>query len=172
MNLEQAIKTALEYENRVHATYEEAEQTTGDPIGKRIFAVLAKEEQGHIDYLNHCLESWTKTGKLTVEKLETVVPPQERIQAGLSAMRQKVEGQTQQMSSQELELLQRAVEAEETTSGFYQKMAAELDDEGQQLFRRFVEIEQGHLAIVRAELDSAQGLGFWFDVPEWQFQDG
>lgn len=172
MNLEEAIKTAIEYENKVHATYKEAEQQTGDPVGKRIFGVLAKEEQGHIDYLNHCLEEWKKTGKVTATKLETVVPPGDRIQAGLEAMKQKVEGDKKQMTTQELELLQKAVKAEETTSGFYKKMVAELDAEGQALFRRFVEIEEGHLAIVRAELDSAQGLGYWFDMPEWQFQDG
>jgi rubrerythrin len=172
MNLEQAIKTAIEYENKVHATYREAEEKAGDPVGKRIFGVLAKEEQGHIDYLNHCLDEWTKTGKITERKLETVIPPRDRIAAGLEAMKRKVEGDKKQMTTVEVELLQKAVEAEQTTSGFYKKMVAELDAEGQRLFERFVEIEEGHLAIVRAEMDSVQGLGYWFDMPEWQFQDG
>ena len=172
MNLEQAIKTAIEYENKVHATYIEAEEKANDPVGKRIFGVLAKEELGHIDYLNHCLEEWTKTGKITERKLETVIPPRDRIEAGLEAMKRKVEDDKKQMTTVEVELLQRAVEAEQTTSGFYKKMVAELDEEGQRLFQRFVEIEEGHLAIVRAEMDSVQGLGYWFDMPEWQFQDG
>jgi rubrerythrin len=172
MNLEQAIKTAIEYENKVYSTYKEAQEVATDEVGKKIFGVLAKEEKGHIDYLEHCLSEWQKTGKLTVEKLDTVVPPEDRIRAGLEAMKQKVAGEKKQLSTQEVEYMQKAVEAEQTTSGFYKKMVAELDAEGQQLFARFVEIEEGHLAIVRAEMDAAQGLGYWFDMPEWQFQDG
>jgi len=171
MNLEQAIKTAIEYENKVRATYKKAEGKATDPVGKRIFGVLGKEEQGHIDYLNHRLAEWQKTGKLTVATLETVVPPQDRIQQGLEAMKQKVTDK-REMSTDEVAYLQKAIEAEQTTADFYKKMVAELDAEGQELFARFVEIEEGHLAIVRAEMDSVQGLGYWFDMPEWQFQDG
>ena len=171
MTLEEAIKTAIDYENKVFATYQEAEQKAKDPVGKRVFGVLAKEEKGHIDYLNHCLSEWKKTGKLTIASLDTVIPSQDRITAGLAAMKEKVT-EKKQLSSEEVEYLQKAIEAEQTTSGFYKKMVAELDHEGQALFARFVEIEEGHLAIVRAEMDSVQGLGYWFDVPEWQFQDG
>jgi hypothetical protein len=38
--------------------------------------------------------------------------------------------------------------------------------EGQELFEHFVEIEDGHLAIVQAEIDSLTGTGAWFDVLE------
>lgn len=172
MNLEQAIKTAIEYENKVLSTYREAEGIATDEVGKRIFGVLAKEEQGHIDYLEHCLREWKDKGKLNIERLDTVVPPRDKIEAGLAAMKEKVSDSKRQLSTEEVEYLQKAVEAEQTTSGFYKKMVAELDEEGQQLFARFVEIEEGHLAIVRAEMDAVQGLGYWFDVPEWQFQDG
>lgn len=172
MNLEQAIKTAIEYENNVLSTYKEAERIATDDVGKRIFGVLAKEEQGHIDYLDHCLAQWKETGKLSLERLDTVVPSQDRIEDGLTAMKRQVSSSDKQLSSQEVEYLQKAVDAEQTTSRFYKKMVAELDEQGQQLFQRFVEIEEGHLAIVRAELDAVQGLGYWFDVPEWRFQDG
>jgi hypothetical protein len=40
------------------------------------------------------------------------------------------------------------------------------------LFQRFVEIEQGHLAIVQAEIDSVSGLGFWFDMREFDLETG
>ena len=171
MNLEQAIKTALEYENKVFMIYKEAEEKASDPVGKRIFSVMAKEEQGHIDYLNNCLEQWRQSGKLAPEELSTVVPSEEQLQESLERMKQQVADKGT-VGPEEVELLQKAVEAEKTTSGFYKQMVSELDEAGQQLFKRFVEIEEGHLAIVSAELDSVTGLGYWFDVPEWQFQDG
>ena len=76
------------------------------------------------------------------------------------------------MGSAELEWLQRALKLEQETGAFYKKVVGELSEEGQQLFQRFVEIEEGHAAIVQAEIDSVQGIGYWFDVQEWQFQDG
>ena len=48
----------------------------------------------------------------------------------------------------------------------------ELPAEAQALFQRFVEIEQGHQAIVRAEIDSVSGLGFWFDMQEFNLEAG
>ncbi len=31
-------------------------------------------------------------------------------------------------------------------------------------------IEDGHLAIVQAQLDSVQGMGFWFDIAEFRLE--
>jgi hypothetical protein len=45
-----------------------------------------------------------------------------------------------------------------------------LPPEGQELFRRFVEIEEGHVAIVQAEMDLVSGTGFWFDTAEFSLE--
>ena len=39
-------------------------------------------------------------------------------------------------------------------------------------FGRFLEIEQGHQAIVRAEIDALTGMGFWFDFQEFDLEAG
>lgn len=170
MNLEQAIKTAIEFENKVHATYTEAEQQAEDEVGKRVFGVLAREELGHIRYLEICLASWKRDGKLTPEALATAIPSRAQIEAGVAKLKERL-GQAREPRSHEVELLRRAIDVETETSNFYKRMVAELGDEGV-LFSRFVEIEEGHLAIVKAEMDSVTGMGYWFDLPEWQFQDG
>ncbi len=171
MKLEEAFRTAVEFENKVAATYQEARQKAIDPAGKRVFEVLATEEQQHVDYLNQCLERYLKTGELTIDRLVTAIPQRERIRQGVEELRQKVKGRGAPRA-EELTLLQRALQAELETSAFYQKLVAELPAEGQRLFARFLEIEEGHVAIVQAELDAVSGLGYWFDFPEWQFKDG
>ena len=70
----------------------------------------------------------------------------------------------------ELQTLKKALDVELETSNFYKKMVKELPAEGQELFARFVEIEEGHLAIVQAELDYASGTGFWFDFMEFNLE--
>jgi rubrerythrin len=72
----------------------------------------------------------------------------------------------------ELSLLTKARDVETETSNFYKRMVAELSDEGQQMFAYFVRVEEGHLALVQAELDALSGLGFWFDMPEFNLEAG
>jgi rubrerythrin len=70
----------------------------------------------------------------------------------------------------EFESLKKALDLELETSAFYKKMVATLDDDGRRLFERFVEIEEGHVAIVQAEMDLVSGTGFWFDTAEFDLE--
>ncbi len=79
MTLEEAIKTAIEYEIRIRDIYLEATAAVDDEVGKRIFETLGNDEQHHIDYLQHKLEQFQKTGAIEPEKLASAVPDQESI---------------------------------------------------------------------------------------------
>lgn len=170
LSLEQAIQTALEFERRVRRIYKEAEEKALDPVGRRIFHVLASEEENHISYLESRLAEWQQTGHVQPAHLQTVIPSEDRIKKGtgqIVARMPDLENRTN-----ELQLLQRALGVEQETSSFYRRMVAELSEEGQQLFARFLEIEDGHMAIVQAEIDSVTGLGFWFDMQEFRLEAG
>ena len=169
MKLDNAIKTALEFEAGVHKIYLEAMKKTADPSAKRIFKVLCEEEMGHLKYLQDRLDEWKKTGKIKVEKLETSVPTHQQIEQGLQDLRKTVRPKITQQSP-ELESLKKALDAEIKTGNFYKDMVAKLDGEGQELFKRFVEIEEGHEAIVQAEINTVGNWGFWFDTPEFRLE--
>lgn len=77
MTIERAIQTAIEFENEVRDVYKAAAEEAVDPVGKRVFTVLANEEQGHVDYLQSRLEEWRKTGKVDPVALDTAVPSRE-----------------------------------------------------------------------------------------------
>jgi len=49
-------------------------------------------------------------------------------------------------------------------------MTDELPLEGRRMFSRFVEIEEDHLAIVRAEIDYLTKTGYWFDIKEFDME--
>ncbi len=171
MDLEQALKTAIDYELKVQQAYEEAKAKATNEVGQRVFGFLATEEEGHVAYLKSRLEKWQKSGKLTVEKLDTAIPSKAAIDASMSKLKSNLDAK-QEPSAEELDLLNKALEAELETSAFYQKMVQELDGEGKQLFQRFVEIEEGHVAIVEAEISALSGLGFWFDTAEFNLEAG
>lgn len=163
MTIEEAIKTAIQFETNVEGVYRNAVEEATDPIGKKVFSVLADEEHGHLDYLNHRLEEFTSTGKVTVEDLQTAIPSEEVIREGVDKLETRM---AEADRGRELQMLYKARDVEEKTSDFYKKMVSDLSSEGQELFKRFVEIEEGHMAIVQAEIDYLSGSGHWFDFRE------
>jgi rubrerythrin len=170
MDIEEAIRTAIDYENRVRDVYKDACEKVSDPVGKRVFEALYKEEQGHVDYLNSRLEEWLASGKLSLEELVSFVPSEDDIELAVEKLEEPLDAHPDRTG--ELEWLRKAMKVELETGDFYRRMVQELPEEGRQLFERFVEIEEGHSAIVQAEIDAVSGSGFWFDMAEFDLEAG
>jgi len=167
MTIEEAIQTAIEYETNVKDVYTSAMTEAKDPVGKRVFKILGDEEQGHLDYLHHKLDELKNTGEVTPETLETCVPSMAVIERGISQLESQMSGEDK---GNEIKMLEKALKVEEETSNFYKKMVAELPTKGQDFFKRFVEIEEGHMLIVQAEIDCLKGTGYWFDFKEFSLE--
>ena len=168
MKLDEAIRAALEYEAGVHRTYREALDRTNDEAGKRIFQTLCDEEMSHLSYLRERLEEWGTSGKIKVEKLETSIPTRAAIDESLQHLRTRLSPQASEKHTLELELLRKALDVESRTSDFYRELVGKLEGDGRTLFERFVEIEEGHQAIVQAEISSLSGFGVWFDTADFR----
>ncbi len=167
MTIEEAIRTGLEYEAQVLKVYSEAAKKFSDPTARKIFTVLANEEDRHVQYLESRLEEWQQRGYVTAAALETTIPSQAAIEASLGRLQQRM---AQQDYSAEIEMLKKALALEIEATAFFTRMVAELKADEQKLFARFVEIEQGHEAIVQAEIDALTGLGYWFDYQEFNLE--
>jgi rubrerythrin len=167
MNIEEAINEAIGYETRIRDLYRDAADQTSDAKGRRVYATLADDEQRHIDYLEHKRRQWRQDGVLTVEPLSSLVPPAERLQA-------EMEGLQAQMGrddrTDEKRMLSKALQVEVETSAFYRRMTAQMDGAAREMFTRFQEIEDGHVAAVQAELDFISQNGFWFDFQEFDME--
>ena len=172
MELDEAIRTAIDYESKVFRTYVKAMEAASSEIACRVFKTLRDEEREHLDYLRERLKEWQESGRITVAKLRTAIPTREAINQAVARLGDKVAAPTNERLSTELESLKQALEVEDETSRFYQQMVKTLDAEGRQLFQRFVEIEQGHKAIVQAEIDCISGSGYWFDTAEISLEMG
>lgn len=167
MTVEEAINTALEYEVKVRDAYVDAAKHAKDEVGKKFFNVLAREEVHHVEYLEETLKELRESGKVSPQGLRTGIPSRDKIREAVGRMEAPLEKEDR---GQELEMLRKALALEEETSGFYKRMVGELPAEARPLFARFLEIEEGHLAIVQAEIDYVSGSGFWFDVAEFSLE--
>ena len=75
MNLYEALQTALTNERHIRDHYARGAEAIKDSRGRKAFETLAKEEQGHVDYLEHRLEEYNKTGKVEAPELGSILPP-------------------------------------------------------------------------------------------------
>jgi rubrerythrin len=165
MNVEEALETALEFENKVRDAYREMAETSASKVGENVFGVLAHEEQHHVEYLESRLSEWRRAGVITAEGLETAVPRRAAIEEGVKNLSKEARGE---IRGGEVEMLRRALRMEIGANDFYKRMVNELPEEARPLFARFVEIEEGHTAVVQAELDYATGSGFMFDFRDFE----
>jgi rubrerythrin len=168
VTVEQAIKTAIQYENKVRDHYTKAVQRAEHQAGKSLFQLMAEEEQHHVDYLEYKLKEWGEKGRVTAEGLRTALPSPEAIEEGIAKLGSTG---TEKASGAEIDFLEKAYAVEAETSNFYRTMVAELPAEARELFSRFLEIEEGHLAIVQAQIDHVSGTGYWFDVREFDLEE-
>ena len=167
LTLSEAIETALEYEHNVRDLYIDASERASEEVGTRIFNRLAKEEQGHVTYLQARQKEWESTGKVNLVPIGTLLPTRERLADGLTTLESKMETYDWTL---EIELLKKARAAEAETGAFYKRMVAELDEEGRNLFREFLEIEDAHYDLVQLQLEALEGGGFSFDCMEFSLE--
>jgi rubrerythrin len=167
MTIEEAIKSALEYEVRIRDIYREATAAVDDEVGKRIFETLCKDEQSHIDYLEYKLEQLQSSGAIVPERLESEIPSQEVFDREAEKIKSLV---SKDFLGIRRQMLSKALKVEIETSNFYQKMVNELPAEGRALFERFLEIENNHIKAVQFELDYLGKTGYWFDIKEFDME--
>ena len=167
MTLEEALRTALDYETRIRDLYREAAEQLADPKGRKVMGLLAEDEQRHVDYLNSRLDIWNETGALDLGTLDTIVPPADALKQALEKVAEKIPGES---LGDEKQVLSHALAMELETSAVYRTLVETMPGPEKELFARFQEIEDGHAAIVQAELDYLSKTGFWFDFQEFDME--
>ena len=167
MDLEKAIKTAIELEIKIRDIYLEGVQSIQQEAGRRIFQVLADDEQYHVDYLEQKLKQWQKTGKLTAEILTSALPAKEVIQKEVAKLQKQMRKDDRGVRQQ---MLSKALRMEIEASNFYRKMVDQMSDEGGEMFAQFLEIEDRHIKAVEFELDYISQTGYWFDSKEFDME--
>ena len=167
MTVEKAIESAIAMEARIRDVYARAQTNCSDKAGQRVFGMLKDDEQYHLDYLNKRLVEWRQHGEMQLEPLKTVVPTAGEIRMHLNRLRKTMAMDDRGMLQQ---MLSKALQVEVQTSDFYKKMVYEYDGKARDMFARFLEIEDGHIEAVQAELDYVIKTGYWFDFKEFDME--
>lgn len=147
-----ALKTALEREHEGQKTYREAAARATTQKGKKLLEWLASEENGHITLLKKSIQQlgqgsgWPRPDGQDAEKYisepikASEIPSKPQIMGNLAA------------DAPELEVIKKAIQAEEADAGFYEQMARSLTDgNGRSLIQKLAEVERGHQRLLEEE---------------------
>jgi len=167
MRLDEAILTAIEYETRVRDHYLNSADKIRNSAGRRVFELLASEEQGHVDYLLARLGQWRRDGTVGMFSLTSVLPKRDELKKALKTVEQL---EPQDILDDERQVLDVALNLEKETSDYYRRLIGQVEGPAKEMFQRFLEIEDGHVAMVQAEIDYLSDNGFWFDFTEFNME--
>ncbi|NLN63495.1 MAG: hypothetical protein GX146_11545 [Myxococcales bacterium] len=165
----QALHDAIEMEKGIGKAYIQAAESAVDARAKRLYRLLAEEEGTHLRYLLREKKQWEAGQRLTGETLPAPVAAADNRAETLAEVRRELHAD---QVAQEREALQRALQAEQRIFAFYQERAQQFTGEVKAMFAQFLEIEQGHVALVSAELSALDGDGFWFEQREFDVEQG
>jgi rubrerythrin len=168
MELEEALKTAIEYETRIRDFYRQAAKKTSETDGRNLFQQLAEDEQRHLNYLESRLIEWEQHGAITSADLTSALPNADQIARSMASVAQVADRDDR---GDEKQMLSRALNIEIATSAFYKELTETIEGESATMFARFLKIEEDHVALVQAELDYLSHTGYWFDIKEFDMED-
>jgi rubrerythrin len=167
MNMQTGLKTAMAMELKIRDIYVLAFERCSDEAGRRFFAMMRDDEQYHHDYLGKRLKELEESGDIQYQDIKMNVPDGQQIQACIQDVQKAMTVQDRGMIQQ---MLSNALKGEVLTSEFYEKMVSDSDGLVKKMFARFLEIENGHIAAVQAELDYVMNTGYWFDFKEFDME--
>ncbi len=163
-NTMKILKTAIEIEDNGILTFLTYARQTKDVTGKNMFIRLAMDEHEHRRILEKQLNQLME-GK----SWQTVQIPKAEVEKVAPKIREKQQRTRGESGLQEVDALNTALDLERKAAKYFKEQAAVVDEpEARELFLRLAEWEEAHFDIIQAELDSIQGTGFWFGIPEFQ----
>ncbi|MDK9698876.1 MAG: ferritin family protein [bacterium] len=157
-----ALKLAISAEKEGLESYLKYALKTEEKTGKDMFLQLALDEVDHMNLLEEQLLHLEETGNYRPKDLPKTLL--EKIRPHVAKRAVKISGE-QGLSA--LDALKAALEHEAKAVRFYQDFYYHTDDVAARgIFGRLVEMEQAHVDLIQAEIDSITGSGYWFGISE------
>ena len=159
-----ALKTAIEIEDNGLLNFLRFARQTKDTTGKNMFIRLAMDEHEHRRIIEKQL-----TNLMEGKPLIKIEIPKSEIEQVAPTIREKQQRTRGESGLLEIDALNTALDLERKAAKFFRDQADLVDDpDAKAMFIRLAEWEDAHFDLIQAELDSIQGTGCWFGIPEFQ----
>ncbi|MFW5991109.1 MAG: ferritin family protein [Candidatus Nanoarchaeia archaeon] len=162
MEIHNAMKEALEFEERGKSIYEGAANNASNQLVKRTFEYLAKEEENHIaeikNYLHNKTLQFSGDSKVDVQKF---------FKTTVSEFKKDL-----QVSEDELQLYEKAMELEKVSYVYYEQQRDQTSDEQlREFFSFLIEQEKAHYLLLEKTKEFLEKPEqFYAMEEEWNFE--
>jgi len=156
------LKTAILMEKRGKAFYEKVAEQTSSADVRKIFSLMAEEEQIHVEFLSKQFASYSKDKKFAKVQLKFDAGVADAILSG--DIKKQISA-----ASYEAAAISAAIDMETRAIEVYTKQAAEATDPNEkELFAWLADWEKGHHKILH-ELNEELKESIWYDNQFWPF---
>jgi rubrerythrin len=153
----QIIRQAVQAEREGNLFYSAAAGAAKDPMAKRMFEQLAKDELYHVQIIEDLYHDLLPDA--SNESVSGFPIFEKKEMAGDGG---------HSTPDNEFEILHQAIQDETKARDFYQKTAETFDSEkAKEIFLDLMAIEEGHVRLLQAELDFLEKQGIYFDHMEF-----
>lgn len=165
MDFDEAVKMAIENENKGRTMYLEFTERANNPVTKKTFEFLADEELRHVQKIKEIAEG-LKDGKANVPSLEPTSLDKMKEIFGISAKEfdKKVE-----VDSKDIEAHELAMDFEKKSFEYYEKLSADATDINVKAFFDALKSEEGdHFEFIEKAYNFIKNPeGFYADEEGW-----
>jgi len=156
-SLVQIIQRAVQTEKDGNLFYSRAAGATRDPKAKKMFELLARDELYHVKIIEDLYRDLLTGGNIEAVK-------------GYPIFEKRDENFREEISNSgsEADVLEQAIGDEMASKDFYREAAEVLEPgEEKEIFLDLMEMEEGHIRLLKAELDFLKKTGIYFDPTEF-----
>ncbi len=164
MNIEIALKKAIEYEKEVQELYQELSKKSVSPVARRFYEMLAEDEGRHVEFFHRKLREWLSTGKVTYQNLASPFSAQKSVAKDIRELASVAFDESAAKLSTEVKMLVKGLQLEERTTAFYREVMERLEGDQQRLFSKFVELETAHENVIKKQMKFFMENGTWLPV--------
>ncbi len=164
-NIADILKQAIIMEHRGKSLYEKVAEQTDNKEVKKIFDIMAEEEQTHIDFLSKQLANYNKTQKFDKNEFQSKQHAKDVVNNILTQeITEKISG-----AGFESAAISAAIDMENKSIEVYSDQAKKATDpNAKELFEWLANWEKGHHKLL-IELDKQLTEKVWYDNNFWPF---
>lgn len=158
------MKTAILLERRGKAFYTKAAHDTGSEAVRKIFTMMAQDEDEHIQFLSMQFAEYEKTGKFAKNRFESPADDTEAIMILSEQVKKEVSA-----ADFEAAAISAAIDFENRAMDVYQARANEATDPNEkEMYQTLADWERTHYNMLY-RLDEDLKEQIWFDNKFWPF---
>lgn len=167
MEIIDAIDNAIKMEEKIREKYKIYASEIKEKSGQKFFLILSKEEEEHVKYLKNLKEEILQKKEPSFKEIPVLINSTKWIEE----CEEKIETIEEKHSKEgDFQRLLFALELEKEATKFYENLVKKSEGVLAKIFKKFLEIEESHTAIVQAELDYYGKSGYFFDFPEFSLE--